>query len=107
MSRVRRRSRKPRVTGRRFWRGWLFLGSISGLALVGAIMLLFGGRLGGSAPPEPATGTASAAVAIEPPEIDLGRVPLGRVVPVQARVVNHSQQIVSLGNPTVETLEGC
>ena len=46
-------------------------------------------------------------VTFEREEIDLGRVPLENVVPVSARLTNHSRRTVLLQQATAQTLEGC
>ena len=85
--------------------------AIAGASAIGALALGWG--TGGSvaesgAGAQPVVLNLDAdTVSFEREEIDLGRVPLGQVVSVSARLTNHSRRKVILQQATAQTLEGC
>lgn len=92
-------------------------GAAAGAAVsIGALALARGratgtpaGQLAAAAPAT--TGRAltldADTLVFEREEIDLGRVPLNKQVPVTVKLTNYSQRTVTLGRPTAEAAEGC
>lgn len=103
----------PRASRRSLLLGVAAAASAAGL---GALALTRAGGDPGASAAAPAAAPGAAPVAVnldadtvafEREEIDLGRVPLDKVVPVSARLTNHSRRKVILTQATAQTLEGC
>ena len=85
--------------------------AIAGASGIGALALArpSGGNVGerGAAAPPVLLDLDADTVSFEHEEVDLGHVPLEKVVPVSARLTNHSRRKVILSQATAQTLEGC
>ena len=84
--------------------------AIAGASGAGALALGFAGKLGdgdSSAVQGVPLNLDADTVSFEREEVDLGRVALEKVVPVSARLTNHSRRKVILSQATAQTLEGC
>lgn len=89
----------------------MLFGGVIGMAL--ALMVLYVvaargsiGAWGTRSLAEPVD-TSADAVVVDRQEIDLGTVPLDKVVPVAVHLANRSQRTIQLAQATAETLEGC
>lgn len=91
--------------------GHQLLGGIIAGALALALLYAFAVRVlpeiaGAFLAAQPVDMTADDVV-VDQREIDLGRVPLDKVVPVSVQLTNRSQRTIQLSQATAEALEGC
>lgn len=84
---------------------WLAGGTAVGLAGAGGAVLLGARSQSQAAAVE--VNLDLDAVTVDRPLVELGVVPLNKVVPVVVALVNQSQRVVGLGKPIAEALEGC
>ena len=106
MAKSRRRQRQPKKPARRFSLPWVWI--VAALGVVGIGAFLFVAFLPSSPSSEtPASYIPMGPVSVSETDVDLGPVPLDKVVSRTFRVRNESQGLVQLGRAGVAVVEGC